>query len=881
MQKIENKTLAIAISALLILSMAAAIALPQTHAAQFPGTKIPTWAYLQVVPDKIGVGQNVLLVMWIDKPPPTANGIFGDRWVNMTIQITKPDGSKETLGPFQSDDAGGYTATYTPSALGTYSAQMFFPGETLTGSQGNPGFPNTNNVNVGDVYDASSSSVEYFTVGNEAIPMIPENPLPSDYWQNPVQAFNHYWSQYAGNWLGLAPVEFGNTGSYNFAGNYNPYTKAPLTGHIVWTQPLVPGAPVGGQLGGEFGGNAESNFYSGFQYQPKFAPIIMNGILYYNLKPNYNSLDQGFIALNLRTGEELWRKNYNNYFYNGSQDILLCGQIYVYKTMNTYGGQAYLWASRAAPPGSPLGTPIYLDCFEATTGNYLFTVSGVPGGFGSFGSQLFQGKDGSLLVLYLNASTVGGARRQSLSLWNSSHCMNPTDSQFYNFQQNGNYQWQTGVMWSTLLPNQTSTGDVIPSWILDNTGHSAWDPDNNIMILGAGTGMYASYGWNPGWLMKVAVNMDNGQQLWLKNMTQTPFAASMMIPGCSNGTYAEYTKETFSFIGYSTKTGDKVWGPTTAFTNPLAYYDQTSGVCAYGKLFTWSFGGEVAAIDMATGAKIWNWSSGDTGLNTPYGTNPFWIIGNYEASIADGVFYVETGHDYGPPLFSGAKIYALNTTTGEPIWDILNFASGSSLPIAYGYMLSFNAYDNGIYCYGKGQTQTTVATSPVYNNNGQILLTGTVTDQSPGQTCLGIPAAGTPAVSDDIMSRWMEYLYMQSPKPTNATGVPVTLSYIDPNNNYFVIGTTTTDANGRYAYSFTPDVPGIYQITATFAGSNSYFASAGQTELAFDMPAGPTASPTLPPQSMADLYILPGIIAIIITIIVVGAVIVLAQRKRP
>ena len=48
--------------------------------------------------------------------------------------------------------------------------------------------------------------------------------------------------------------------------------------------------------------------------------------------PNYNSLTQGFIAVDLRTGKTLWTKNYNNYFSNGSQDILLCGQIYIYKT---------------------------------------------------------------------------------------------------------------------------------------------------------------------------------------------------------------------------------------------------------------------------------------------------------------------------------------------------------------------------------------------------------------------------------------------------------------------------------------------------------------------------------------------------------------------
>ena len=245
------------------------------------------------------------------------------------------------------------------------------------------------------------------------------------------------------------------------------------------------------------------------------------------------------------------------------------------------------------------------------------------------------------------------------------------------------------------------------------------------------------------------------------------------------------------------------------------------------------------------------------------------------------MIYVETGHDYGPPLFSGAKIYALNATTGEKVWDILNFASGSSLPVVYGYMLSFNGYDNSIYCYGRGQTATTVATAPVINNNAKIMITGTVTDQSPGQTCLGIPAAGTPAVSDDSMARWMEYLYMQSPKPTNATGVPVTLSYIDPNNNYFVIGTTTTDANGQYSYTFTPDVPGTYTVTASFGGSNSYYSSSAQTSVAFDIQAGPTAEPTAQQQSVADMYFIPVSVGLFIVIIVVGAILALMMRKRP
>jgi hypothetical protein len=422
----------------------------------------------------------------------------------------------------------------------------------------------------------------------------------------------------------------------------------------------------------------------------------------------------------------------------------------------------------------------------------------------------------------------------------------------------------------------------MPSWIVDGTGHSTWDPDNNIFILQGGTGMVPTYGWNPGWLMEAAYNMDTGTQLWIKNQTETPFAATMQMPGATNGTYAEYNKEATTFTGYSTTTGQQVWGPTEPFANPLAYYDQTSTVCAYGKLYVWTFGGEVKCFDMTNGHKIWNWSTGDAGANTPYGVNPLWIIGNFEGSIANGVLYVETGHDYGPPLFSGAKIYALNATTGEPIWDILNFASGSSLPVAYGYMLSFNAYDNQIYCYGKGQTMTTVTTEPVINSNTEVQISGTVTDQSPGQTCLGIPTAGTPAIDDHYMSLWMEYLYMQSPKPTNATGVPVTLSYVDPNSNSYVIGTTTSDANGQYTYTFKPNIPGTYQIVATFAGSESYFASSAQTHVNFLSPAPTTTSPTPQPASMADTYFLPMSIISIVAIVVIGALLAaLMLRKRP
>ena len=52
----------------------------------------------------------------------------------------------------------------------------------------------------------------------------------------------------SGNWLGFGTL-FSATGMYNATGDYNPYTTAPTTAHVLWTKP----AGFGGLIGGEFG----------------------------------------------------------------------------------------------------------------------------------------------------------------------------------------------------------------------------------------------------------------------------------------------------------------------------------------------------------------------------------------------------------------------------------------------------------------------------------------------------------------------------------------------------------------------------------------------------------------------------------------------------
>jgi hypothetical protein len=131
------------------------------------------------------------------------------------------------------------------------------------------------------------------------------------------------------------------------------------------------------------------------------------------------------------------------------------------------------------------------------------------------------------------------------------------------------------------------------------------------------------------------------------------------------------------------------------------------------------------------------------------------------------------------------------------------------------------------------------------------------------------------------MDAWMEYLYQNQAKPTNAFGVDVSLSAIDPNGNFVTIGTTTSDVNGNFGVVFKPDVPGTYQILASFAGSKAYGASQSSTYLTVGDGPTVTPGPTATPDSVADMYLIPATVGIIVAIAIATIVIVLALRKRP
>jgi hypothetical protein len=166
-----------------------------------------------------------------------------------------------------------------------------------------------------------------------------------------------------------------------------------------------------------------------------------------------------------------------------------------------------------------------------------------------------------------------------------------------------------------------------------------------------------------------------------------------------------------------------------------------------------------------------------------------------------------------------------------------------------------------------------------------ITITGTVTDASPGTNQLLVKSnfpTGLPCVSDDSESAFMEAVYQQQAMPNNLTGVPITISVLDANNNFRDIGTTTSTGYGTYSLSWTPDIPGDFTVIASFAGSNSYYPSSASTAF-YASATTATSAPIVTAQAnlatTTDLmtYIVGVGIAIIV---VVAAGFALVLRKR-
>jgi outer membrane protein assembly factor BamB len=694
--KIQGKKTLSAIALILMLTFAAFMAAIPTANAHTPAWTLSTYAFINVAPNPVGVGQTAYVNFWIDKVPPTAEGNYGVHWHNMVVTVTKPDGTTQTLGPYNSDAVGGAWSTFTPTQVGTYKFVFNFPGQTVAVENPYPypvGIIPLGADYINDTYTASTSAVASLTVQQKQVTTAyPPNPLPTDYWQRPINSMNRNWYSIGGNWLGLGVTSFGLCGMYDNIANFNPYTTAPNSAHVVWTKPLA----FGGQIGGEFGDSETGLYATGTAYEAKFGAVMMYGILYYTEYPGAMNNPHGLIAVDLRTGQTLWEKNITT--------PLRAGMVYNFVTGDQYGAHAYLWCA----PGrmgfiSPTNTA--WEMYDAMTGDWILNVANVTAG----GGTLVRGPNGELLSYVL----AGGR----LTLWNSSKCIAAgsqknliyqiySSAEIWRPAQGATIDWSPGNEWSIPVATNISGVPISPplaiSKIVDDVILVSAVP--SITVGGGPPG-----GSQTGWRIDAGYSAKTGQLLWGPiNRTLTPWTNVPFGPA-GEGVYTEYVCQTQTWNGYSLTTGEKLWGPTKPYNSSWGYYDYAGkGVIGYGNLYAWSLSGEVYCYDLKTGAEKWGWYAGNPGVDSPYGT---WPLGTWQTHhiLADGKLYVRAGHDYTPPVFKGAKIYCIDAYTGNLVWSSLSFDTVSSPAVADGYMVWYNAYDDQLYCYGKGQTATTVS----------------------------------------------------------------------------------------------------------------------------------------------------------------------------
>ena len=831
----RTKTKMTAIALLLIVAFSMTLIFPQNAQAHNPAWNIPSYAYVVASPNPVGVNQTVTIAMWVDFPMPAANLDNDIRRANYKITITKPDSSTESKEwAFVSDSTGVQSMQYTPGQIGVYSLKFSYPDQKYTWNATAAMRTWTN-----DIFLAAEATTT-FAVQQEQIPWPETYALPANYWTRPIEGQNDQWYRVASNWLGAPQIQNEPNGRYQMDG------VAPNSAHIMWTKPLQ----MGGVVGGSNVGIEGETFYDGETYDVRNEkPLIMYGRFYYELQLGTTQGGGGYVSVDLRTGEQLWWQNISAPSF---------GQIMDYQHPNQHGALAngFLWATAGAGQNPRNWTAI-----DPWTGKTLFTLTGVPPGTSVYGPN------GEILIYQLNSTG------KWLACWNSTVALGSAGA------TSGSINASTAYSWNTTLQNLP-----LGSWSIEKAFY------DDLVLCSQGN--FGGRGnWQGANMTAISLkDLSKGALLWTNYYPAPEGNVTRILTNIDSKTrvFIFRDQETLRLSGYSLDNGKRLWGPIQQSTSGWEFFSSSLySYAAYGKLYTAGIEGVLRCFDIKNGSLLWTYGNGGPGNSTNSGLATFY--GNYPiyvATIADNKIYLFTSeHTPNTPMFKGARVRCIDADTGQELWTVMSWLTTGgggqrgaifpSVALADGYIVYLNGYDMQWYCIGKGPSATTVATPTTAVQVGQnFTITGTVTDQSAG-------AKGTPAISDESMGPWMEYLYMQKPMPKDAKGVTVKLTAMDPNGNTINIGETTSDAKGAFGYTWAPEVPGLYQVIATFEGSESYGPSSATTYLSADKAPPPTIPEpiqTPPDYTMTIIY---AAIAIIIAVaIAVAAATLLILRKR-
>ena len=836
----------------LMLTMTVTSTFLQTTDAHTPAWNIPSFAYIAAQPSPVGVGQRVQVYMWVDSPLASAAEGNDIRRHDYTLTITKPDGTAETkTWPVIYDTTGVQYYSFTPDQVGKYSLLFEYKGQVFTW--------NTTAVRTwnGDVFLPDNATVEVIVQQEPLTAPILSYPLPTEYWTRPIEGQNTDWWSISSNWLNPPFIRIGDSGTQGAVsacdtqggyGRFQPDGTAPNSPHIMWTRPLQDGGVVGGSEYNVLG----KTYYMGGSYNVRFTEaVVMYGRLYYQAPWGNSGTGGDYICVDLRTGGELWRINATTISSVGKP---VSGYLYSDDFMNQHG----------IIPNGLLFTINFGRAYDPMTGRILdLNITNVPAGTAVAGPQ------GEVLRYVFNSAG------KWLAQWNSSNVFTVETSGTIDAGTAARYDWN--ITLSTLGPG---------TWTINRHILAG-----NLMLLTQG-----SFGGprdpQPGMnITAISLKQDSiGQILWTKYYPVAPNNETRKIMAIDGdaGTFVCQDKESIRLTAFSLVDGSQVWTVEPADAN----WDtmRSTSLAAYGNLYVSGFDGILHCYSMKNGTLFWTYGNGGAGNSTYAGLETAW--GHYPIFvdvIADGKIYLgTTEHSPDSPFYKGSQYRAIDAYAGEELWTMAGWGTGmyvgQSDLVAEGFFVYLNCYDSQIYSVGKGPSSMTVEAPEAAIELGKsLVISGTITDISAGTKQAGVIERfpnGVPAVSDESMSEWMEYIYMQKPLPTNATGVPVTVSVVDANGNYREIGVTTSNSKGFYSLQWKPDIEGKYTVYASFAGSESYWPSNAVSAFAVD----PASATPVPSQAItttaADVYLLPGIAAIILAIALVGAVLLIAIRRR-
>ena len=791
---------------------------------------VDTYAYLTVVPDPVGVNQQVIVTFGIDKTSPIASFTRGN-WEDLTVKITKPDGTIDNKGPFTAFSMANTFFMYTPTQMGEYTFEGNFPGQWINGSYRT--VTNRGSWSNGSSLPLTEAAWWFkpckisttITVQEEPIASYPDDPLPEIY-TRPLNGDIKGWWRDADNWL---MPRYDETGAWRFSAcAFAPYASAPNSAHILWKQPVTFGGVAGGPYGDE-------SYRTGLSYEPFYSySLMVNGRIYYDDHGPTRTSVYGTRCIDMYTGEEI-------YYLDGVN--IDFAQVLKFDSGNEHGPMTYLWETTSSE--------WYM--YDAFSGKKILTLSNMNGltGTTKFGSK------GEILSYRMS----GTDPNRQLTLWNSSLAIIGEMSDYWSPPHEGTIDGRNGIQWNVTMPtvphNPTASISIMAVNLEENILITKYNDHTVFPHIMAQEGYPALLQKDSSGNYPTTIN-----RLWAKE--RQSYTERESYTNVRDGVFALWDQAKRQFHGYSITSGAELW---TTDPVPEGWGLFTAGTwIAYGKLYSGFFDGHIRAWDVTDGSMVWDFYMGDTPyLETAYGSLPA-----YGFTIADGKIFV-TNDEHSPDsvLWRGGKLWTLDAETGDLLWSISGRLRQAT--VSDGILTAINLNDNQLYTFGKGPSKTTVTAPKTEIIRGEkMVIEGTVTDQTPS-------SKDTPAISDESMGDWMAYLHLQKTIPSDATGVEVTLDVIDANGNYRNIGAATSDMSGVYSLVWEPDIQGKYTIVATFAGSESYASSFAETSFYVEEAPQPTQPPEATPGPMTDTYLTGSTIAILAGIAI--AVFLLLRKK--